>query len=397
MAELPRSTEAGAGYSNLLEAFDAGAAAAAHACASLSGPPSCCLVFATTGYDPQALLAGIRSVTGSAALAGCSGEGVISGACSDERRRAVTVLAIRSHGIRFAVAARDDYGAATESCARALAAELRTEGDADLAGVILLTDGLLGDCSRFLAAFQAALPAHTVVVGGCAADDMAFERTYQYAGEQVLSAGVVAVAVRGTAELRVAVSHGCAPIGLPSTITRASDGWIMEIDGRPAWEVMRDYLGAEAEDLNAEGMTHLSLGRPLVPDLAGDDDAFVVRIPTALDPTTGALFFPGGGLVEGERVRIMRRDPDRIRRSAEQCARQLAGPRTPAFVLQFDCAGRGRVMFGNCAAEEVVRPLQRMLPGGTAWVGLHTFGEIAPLGEKLHYHNYTVALCTVYG
>lgn len=396
MAELTRSTEAGTGYSNLLEAFDAGAAAAAHACASLSGPPSCCLVFATTGYDPQVLLAGIRSVIGGATLAGCSGEGVISGTCSDERR-AVTVLAIRSTSLRFEVAARDDYGAATEPCARALAAELRAGGDADLAGVIVLTDGLFGDCSRFLAAFQAALPKHTVVVGGCAADDMAFERTYQYAGAQVLSAGVVAVAVRGAAELRVSVSHGCVPIGLPSTITRARDGWLLEIDGRPAWDVMRDYLGAEAQDLNAEGMSHLSLGRPLVPERTGDDDSFVVRIPTSLDPVTGALFFPGGGLVEGERVRIMRRDQDRIRRSAEQCAQQLSGPRPPSFVLQFDCAGRGRVMFGNCVAEEVVQPLQRALPGSAAWVGLHTFGEIAPLGESLHYHNYTVALCAVYG
>lgn len=397
MAEQSRSTEAGAGYSNLLEAFDAGAAAASQACAPLLGPPSFCLVFATIGYDPRALLAGIRSVIGTAALAGCSGEGVISGSCSDERSRAVTVLAIRSRDMQFAVAARDDYGAATESCARALAAELCASGDADLVGVILLTDGLLGDCTRFLAAFQAALPVHTTVVGGCAADDMAFERTYQYAGDEVLSAGVVAVAVRGAAELKVAVSHGCTPIGLPSTITRARDGWIMEIDGRPAWEVMRDYLGPEAQDLNAEGMSHLSLGRPLVPERAGDHDAFVVRIPTALDQTTGALFFPGGGLVEGEQVRIMRRDADRIQRSAAQCASELAQARTPAFVLQFDCAGRGQVMFGNCVAEEVVRPLQRALPGSTAWVGLHTFGEIAPLGAKLHYHNYTVALCTVYG
>lgn len=398
MAEPPRSTEAGAGYSNLLEPFEAGAAAAAQACARLTGPPSFCLVFSTIGYAPGALLAGIRSVVGAAALAGCSGEGVISGSCSDERSRAVTVLAVRSLGIRFSVAARDDYGASTEACARALAAELRASGDDDgLAGIILLTDGLLGDCTRFLATFQAALPAHTTVVGGCAADDMAFERTYQYAGDEVLTGGVVAVALRGAAELRVAVSHGCTPIGLPSTITRARDGWIMEIDRRPAWAVMQDYLGPDAQEFGAEGVSHLSLGRPLVPECTGDDDAFVVRTPTALDQTTGAMFFPGGGLVEGERVRIVRRDSDRIQRSAEQCARELAEPRTPAFVLQFDCAGRGRLIFGDCASEEMLQPLQRALPGTTAWVGLHTFGEIAPLGTKLHYHNYTVALCTVYG
>jgi hypothetical protein len=53
-------------------------------------------------------------------------------------------------------------------------------------------------------------------------------------------------------------------------------------------------------------------------------------------------------------------------------------------------------MFGNCASQEIVAPLQRLLGQAGAWLGLHTYGEIAAVGEHLHYHNYTVALCAVY-
>ncbi|MBK7539440.1 MAG: FIST C-terminal domain-containing protein [Myxococcales bacterium] len=389
-------TQVGAGRSTILEPYDAGVEAALAACASLSSPPSFCLVFATTGYDQVALLAGVRSVIGAASLAGCSGEGVISGNCSDERDRVVTVMAVASTSIRFSVESRPDYATDAERCARALARSLRADGADDLAGVILLVDGITGDCSSFLAVMQEELPAHTVVVGGCAGDDMSFSRTYQYAGDQVLSGGVSAVALRGSAKLQVAVSHGCSPIGLAHTVTAERDGWLLELDGRPAWSVFKEYLEGDAQDLHAEGIMHLSLGVPLGPRQLGDDARFIIRMPMQLEPATGALFFPGGGLSAGAQVRIMRRDQDQIRHSAEDCAARLAQPNPPVFVLQFDCAGRGRVMFGNCASQEIVAPLQRLLGQAGAWLGLHTYGEIAAVGEHLHYHNYTVALCAVY-
>ena len=72
------------------------------------------------------------------------------------------------------------------------------------------------------------------------------------------------------------------------------------------------------------------------------------------------------------------------------------GGRAPAFVLQFDCAGRGRILFGACAAAEIVVPLRKTLGPATPWLGFHTYGEIAPIAGRPYYHNYTVALCAVY-
>ncbi len=70
--------------------------------------------------------------------------------------------------------------------------------------------------------------------------------------------------------------------------------------------------------------------------------------------------------------------------------------RAPELVLQFDCAGRGRILWGGCAADEIVAPLRKTLGATTPWIGFHTYGEIAPIGGRPYYHNYTVALCAFY-
>ncbi len=400
MADPARPTEVGAGRSDLLEAGAAGAKAAALACEPLSGPPSLCLVFATAGYEQESLLAGVRSVIGRDCLvAGCSGEGVIAGGRSDERARVVGVMAIRSTAIRFAVHHRDDYAVDSVACASALASAVRSEGpDDELAGLLVLIDGIGGDASAFAAALQRGVPASAPVVGGCAGDDLAFERTYQYAGDRVLSDGAVVVSVRGAARFEIATSHGCAPVGLERTITSMRDGWVLALDHRPAWEVLKEYLSADIDELHAEGIAHLSLGKTVngPNHVACAAAPWVVRTPMQLDRGSGGLFFPGGGLCEGDRVRIVRRDQALIRASGEECAVELARPQRPVFVLQFDCCGRGKVVFGNRASQEIVEPLQRVLAPTVPWLGLHTYGELASLHGELHYHNYTVALCAVY-
>jgi hypothetical protein len=98
-------------------------------------------------------------------------------------------------------------------------------------------------------------------------------------------------------------------------------------------------------------------------------------------------------------IQLTRRDPGRIRESARECARKVLEShpdRRPALVLQFDCAGRGQSLFGPSVSREIVRPLQETLGDSIPWLGFHTYGEIAPVQDRLYYHNYTVVLCAVY-
>lgn len=393
------STFAAVGKSILASAGLAGQEAATRACATLGGrPPHFCLVFGTSGYDQAELLRGVRAVVGTARLSGCTGEGLIAGAESDERDRAVGVLVVHSDALCFEPLLVRNYATDPGACGRELARQATLLGLDDALGLLVFPDGLVGNCTELLQGIEAGLPRPLPLLGGSAGDAMIFERTWQYLDDEATSDSVAAVLIRGRGALAYQVSHGCQTVGLHRTVTEAEGGWLRRIDGEPAWQVFREYLDGDPEDLNAEGIAHLSLAEELT-DESNDYGRFIVRTPLQLDRSTGSLFFPGGGIAEGTPVRIARRDPIRIRESAQACAGRVAGShpgQRPAFVLQFDCAGRGRMMFGSCAAEEIVRPLQDVLGATVPWLGFHTYGEIAPIRGRAHYHNYTVALCALY-
>jgi hypothetical protein len=394
------STIAGVGRSEAREARLAGREAGRAARLGLAGrSPNLALVFATTGYDQSVVLAGLAEELPGVPTVGCSGEGIIAGPVSDENERAVAALALASDTMRFEPFLVRDYSANPRAAGEALARQVNAAAGDDAIALVLFLEGLLGNASEMLEGLDATLARRIPVVGGAAADAQQFERTFQYAHGEVVTDGISALLIQGRGRLDFAVSHGCMPIGLERRITRADGPWVHEIDGRPAWTVFRQYLEGEPDDLNSEGMIHLSVGEALPETLSGGYEPFIIHTPLGLDRATGALFFPGGGIRTGATIRVSRRDPVRIGVSARACAERIRAHhdgRRPAFVLQFDCAGRGKQMFASRTAEHVVHPLQAVLGTDTPWIGIHTYGEIAPIGGATRYHNFTVALCAIY-
>jgi hypothetical protein len=390
-------SRAAAHLSTERDAAAAGHEAANAALDSLGGRADLALLFATTGYPQQTLLDAVRQRVGEqCVIAGCSGEGVIALGESQEQDRAVSIMLVELDDARAEALLVDSYGADPERAAHTLAQRVGSVDD--VAGLLVFPDGLVGDCSRFLHALSAALPGVTIV-GGTAGDAMTFERTYQYGGSLVRSESVSAVVLRGSGQLRVAVSHGCTPCGPHQTITRLDGSWVQEIDGRAAWDVFKEFLDGDPQDLNADGIVHLCIGTSANPEVKFVADPMVIRTPLALNQETGGLLFPGGGLWQGQRIRITRRDAQRIRQGAASCAREVRGSEggaLPAFMLQFDCAGRGKAMFGASAADQIVAPLRSEFGPQLPWAGFHTYGEIAQTQGSLRYHNYTVALCAYY-
>ncbi|MBS2014084.1 MAG: FIST C-terminal domain-containing protein [Deltaproteobacteria bacterium] len=391
------ASKAGTGFSTELGAFTAGVAASRAALAEVEAQPDFCLVFGTSGYDSHELLRGVREVFPHATLAGCMGEGVIAGDFADERDRAVSVLAVKSSSLRFEVTSSRRYGDDPEGAASDLVEWISARRRSDALALLLFADGLQGDCTRFLRRLHAGLPPNLPALGGTAGDAMEFERTLCFDGTDALLGAVTAVLVSGSGQVRVGVSHGCEPVGNERMVTRAQDGWLHEIDGRSAWSVFKEYLDGDPEDLNAEGVVHLCLGERLPDDVAAGYDEYIVRTPLKLDKETGALFFPGGGLAAPGTIQFMRRDPARIRDSARRCGAAVRREdEKPLFVLQVECAGRGRIMFGSLVATHTVVPPRQAVGLDVPWIGFHSYGEIAPLATRPHFHNYSVVLCAVF-
>ena len=385
------ATTAGIGASVAEETTNAAQELVAAARTALGGAtPSGALVFATAAHDQGALLATLRRELGDIPLAGCSGEGIIAGRKSREQDHAAALMLFASDAIRFRHHAVGRYAQDSAAAGRTLGEAILAAGDGQPRLVCVFTDGLAGDCTAFLNALATVLPEDTPVVGGASADDLRFEVTYQYAGERVCRGHAAAFVMEGPLRPDVLLSHGCQAIGRDRTVTESEAGWVISIDGRNAWDEFRSYLGPEVQDLNADGIAHLCLGQH---HAAG---TYVVRTPMQLDAERGALFFPGGGMREGQTFRIMRRDEATIRTGVQEAAAHVARDDPPFALLQFDCAGRGRLLFGSRVSETLLHPMIERLGDDVPVIGFHTYGEIAPHHGVVRYHNYTAAYCALH-
>jgi small ligand-binding sensory domain FIST len=72
------------------------------------------------------------------------------------------------------------------------------------------------------------------------------------------------------------------------------------------------------------------------------------------------------------------------------------GGATPKMVLNFDCAGRGKFLIGSEMAKREVGSAQEILGKSVPWLGWYTYGEIAPVGKRNYFHNWTSVLCSFY-
>ncbi len=388
---------AGVGRSRNRSSVEAGREAAREALGPLHGErPVAVLVFGTAGHDQSALLKGVQDVTGDAPLAGCSAEGIITSHGSEEVSHAVAVCAIAGDALSARTFLVTGFTEDSAACGRALAEQIARCGlDGRL--LVLFPDGIGGDCTALVRALEAALPSPLLVVGGTAGDLLTFQRTFQYRGVEAASGAVSALLLGGDFVAEIEVTHGCDLIGAERVVTSAESGFVCAIDDQSAWAFFKEYLADDADTLEALHIAHLLLAER-VPKSTPEFGEFTVRVPVRLDAARGALYF-AAGMESGTRVQLARRNPEKVCRHAEAAALRLMDRHRdarPFLVLDLDCAGRGALLFGDDTNEMLFSPLQRVFGEGVPWIGLHTYGEIGPVGGQTLFHNYTAVLCALY-
>ncbi len=388
----------GVGRSLNHDARRAGTQAATEAIEQLGGSaPNAVLVFASAAYDQAELIESIVAKTGDAPLCGCTGEGVITQSGSDECSHVVAVMAISAPSVTFRTFAVAELAADSEVAGRKLAEKVAPHASPDDL-LVLFPDGVHGNCRKLLAALERGLengkPPPTIV-GGTAGDLFQFERTYQYRNDHAFSDGVAALLISGV-DAELVISHGCDLVGEPQTITKTDGCFIEEIDGQRAWDLFKGYLDDDADTLEAMHVAHLLLAERIRGPVPESFAPFTVRVPVRLDASRGALYF-AAGLEEGTPVQVALRNPDKVCDRAIEAAQRLVTKRgRPALMLQLDCAGRGRLLFDEQTTARIVEPVQQAVGKDVPWLGLHTYGEIAPVGTETLFHNYTGVLCALY-
>jgi len=356
----------------------------------LGGAPDLVLVFASSCYEPEALLRGIWSrLPEGVALAGCSSCAEIG--AEEALSGSVTVMGIQLGGVACATFAVEGIQGRSRDAGRELG-ELARGFQPNL--LIVLPDGIGTNSAQLLEGIQEVAGRRLPIIGGVAADELEFRRTWELRGREVLYGAVVAVAIKGDVEIVSAAKGGWQPVGAPRTCTRVEDGRLLvELDGAPALGIYRDFLGERADNLQTVGL-EFPLG--VVGGMPGeyqvsDEQILVVRAVQGVDEGRQALRC-SGEIHEGARIRLTRGTKEDLIQAAASAAEETARALPQAsLALFFDCAGR-KVVLGPRYKDEIAAAFARL--GGIPKIGFYTYGELSPVqGVTLHHdETFTMAL-----
>lgn len=321
-------------------------------------------------------------------LIGCSSSGEIIGSGLSDDSLAVGVIQFEHTSLATATTSIQSSGA-SYAAGKSIAQQLNRPS---LRGVLILSDGLKVNGSELVRGLNEVLPPSVVVTGGLAGDGSQFKRTWVIKDGLPHSGFITAVGFYGD---RIKIGHGSKGgwdiFGLERLVTRSEGNILYELDGKPALQLYKEYLGERASGLPATALLF-----PLALRASASDQKSIVRTILAVDEANQAMIF-AGDIPQGYLAQLMKANFDRLIDGASQAAlmtRHQQNSPTPILSIAISCVGR-RLILGERTEEELAATLE-VLPEGTQQIGFYSYGEISPYASgHCDLHNQTMTLTTI--
>ncbi|MEY2860533.1 MAG: hypothetical protein RL392_991 [Pseudomonadota bacterium] len=318
---------------------------------------------------------------------GCSTAGEISGAGVTDGTLVVTAMAFDKAHIKQAstvLSGMDD----SFDAGRRLALELPLEG---LRAIVILGQGVKINGSAVLSGLVDVVGPQIPITGGLAGDGGAFVETWVLDNQGVSNDRIVCMGLYGQ---DLVFSHGSfggwSPFGPARQVTRCDNNVLYELDGEPALDVYKRYLGEHAKDLPASGLLFpfAMLGKD-------HNELGIIRTILGIDEKNGSLTLAGDIVPDGY-LKLMHASTDALVSGAETAAHASRGNTSPdqaGLALLVSCVGRKLVMGGR--VDEEVEVVADLYGSNTTFAGFYSYGEISPhaglMSCKLHNQTMTIS------
>jgi len=374
------------------DARSAGRDAAQELLLELGAAPAAVLLFASARYDQAEVLAGFAGeLPPSTKIVGCSSYAEIN--AEEALTGSVTAMGLRLTGVAFETFKIDGAGADSLAVGRAFGAQVKAFAP-DL--LLLFPDGLKMNGTQFLLGLQEVVGRALPIIGGMAADTGTFTGTFEYHGRELISGGAVGLGLKGRVQVVTAAKAGWLPVGARRTCTRVEGGKaILELDGRPALHLYKEYLGDRADEMPAVGIEFpLGIvggvhGTQRLPEGEG---LLLVRAVIGVDEERKALLCVGD-VPAGAEVCMTRAGKEDLIQAADAAAdAACAAMPEPALAFVFDCMGR-KLVLGARYKDELKKSFA--LLRGVPTIGFYTYGELSPVQGVTMYHDETFTLALV--
>ncbi len=232
---------------------------------------------------------------------------------------------------------------------------------------------------------------NAILTGGLCGDDSRFVKTVASYKENPKEGEVVLIGFYGeTLEITHSSFGGWSPFGPERVITKSEGNILYEIDGKPALDLYKKYLGEKANAL-----PEASLLYPLNVIEEGKKEA-VVRTILNIDNENQSMIL-AGDVPQHSKVQLMMASIDGIAQGAQKAAEQAMTNRVnkPEIAILISCVGRKLVM--NQRVEEEIEQVQDVVGSSTCLTGFYSYGEIAPFfgSNECELHNQTMTLTLI--
>jgi len=332
----------------------------------------------------------LKALYPQAHIVGCSSSGNILGDHLSDSSMVASAVSFDSASVEISIQdfhADDDQNQISQKLIETLPKE-------NLKHVFILSDGLNMNGSALAKGANEALGYSIPVTGGLAGDGTDFEETWVIANDVARQNRVVAVGFYGD---EITVKSGCfagwEEFGVMRNITKSTDNVVYEIDGQPALELYKKYLGEYAKDLPGSGLRF-----PISIKIKEEDTA-IVRTLLAVDEETQSLTF-AGDVPEGALAHLMKTDIDGLIDGAETAAKYAEENdknKQTALALVVSCVGRRLVL--NQLTDEELEVIAEVLGDNVDLIGFYSYGELAPFSDEMmscQLHNQTLTLTVIY-
>lgn len=264
----------------------------------------------------------------------------------------------------------------------------------DLKNVLIISDGQKVNGTTLIEGLKKHIDQDVVVTGGLAGDGPNFEETLVVANDHPKSGVIVAIGFYGS---KLQVGYGSAggwdSFGPNRKITKSKANILYELDGKPALELYKTYLGEEADNLPSSALLF-----PLTIRDYNSADTGKVRTILAVNEADNSMTF-AGDMPEGNIAQLMMANFENLVEGAEDSAKHaitdiIAKNGGEKLAILISCVGRKLVL--GPKIDEEVEATKQMFDGQTTQIGFYSYGEISPqfgTGScELHNQTMTITL-----
>ncbi len=350
--------------------------------------PQWVLVFGSVSFMTSPEMATtLRAAFPDVALQGCSTAGEIAGHVVDDDGCVITAIHFDSVSIRRAATPLAGMGDSRAAGIR-IGEQLKAD---ELRAVVVLAPGVAINGSALVDGIASVIGDSIPLTGGLAGDGSAFQRTWTLSADGISDDGIVAIGLCGD---RLRFGHGSfggwESFGPARKVTRHEGNVLYELDGVPALEIYKRYLGDYASYLPSSGLLF-----PFAMLGQNHDEVGLIRTILGVSEADGSLTLAGEIQADGY-LKLMHASTDSLIDGAETAAETVAamndGVRNGLAIL-VSCVGRKLVM-GERVDEEV-EAVGDILGPDVVLTGFYSYGEISPMASgtscKLHNQTMTIA------